>query len=541
MIVHGSEEFLYSREGVTQGDPLSMFLYAVGTMPLIKLLKNPSMWTQVWYADDASACGKLLHLRQWFDLLLEVGPSFGYFPNPQKSSIVVGPGFQSAAEDLFGSLGVEVVCGHRFLGGFLGDASTREAFVLGKVNQWVSDIQHLSRMAESQPQASYAALTKSLQREWIFLQRVIPKCGTLFAGLETILLSSFLPAMFGCEITSLEQRMFSLPVRFGGLGVDLPVTSADCKYAASRHATGVLVDVIIAGSPLEPSVHEDLVLVARRHHQKQLDSEYDLLFSDICLELDPFRSRALKRSRDNDLSAWLSVMPIEQDNYDLTAQEFRDALAVRYKKPLLCIPSHCDGCGAPSSLDHFLICKKGGLIVQRHNEIRDAIGDLAALLWGQVKREPVVTEDCTDGETLIADLGVRGVWSPQSEALFDIRVIDTDAQSYLSQAPDLVLFRAEAEKKQKYSAAATARRAHFTPLCFTVDGLAGSEAACFLRRLAGGLSYRWDRSYSEVLCWIRTRLAFAILRATGLCVQGSRSKWRCLGLEDGAAIDGPID
>lgn len=31
--------------------------------------------------------------------------------------------------------------------------------------------------------------------------------------------------------------------------------------------------------------------------------------------------------------------------------------------------------------------------------------------------------------TLIADLGVRGVWQPQTEALFDIRVIDTDAQS----------------------------------------------------------------------------------------------------------------
>ena len=154
-----------------------------------------------------------------------------------------------------------------------------------------------------------------------------------------------------------------------------------------------------------------------------------------------------------------------------------------------------------------------------------------------MKREPVVADDCTDGETLIADLGVRGVWSPQSEALFDIRIINTDAQSYLTTAPNLVLFRAEGEKKQKYSAAATARRAHFTPLCFSVDGLAGSEAVCFLRRLAGGLSSRWDRTYSEVLCWIRTRLAFAILRATGLCVRGSRSKWRCLGLEDGAAID----
>ena len=80
---------------------------------------------------------------------------------------------------------------------------------------------------------------------------------------------------------------------------------------------------------------------------------------------------------------------IERDNYDLTTREFRDALAVRYKKPPLSIPPHCDGCGAPSSLYHFLICKKGGLIVQRLNEIRDAIGDLAALLWNQVNLEPV--------------------------------------------------------------------------------------------------------------------------------------------------------
>ena len=98
-------------------------------MPLIRLLKNPSLWTQVWYADDASACGKLCHLRQWFDLLLDVGPGFGYFPNPQKSSIVVGPASRSAAERLFGSLGVEVVCDHRFFGGFLGNVSARDAFI----------------------------------------------------------------------------------------------------------------------------------------------------------------------------------------------------------------------------------------------------------------------------------------------------------------------------------------------------------------------------------------------------------------------------
>ena len=106
-----------------------------------------------------------------------------------------------------GSLGVEVVCDHRFLGGFLGGASARDAFVLAKVDQWVSDIHHLSHMAELQPQAAYAVLTKSLQREWIFLQRVVQMCCTLFANLETTLLSSFFPAMFGCEIRT--ENVFS--------------------------------------------------------------------------------------------------------------------------------------------------------------------------------------------------------------------------------------------------------------------------------------------------------------------------------------------
>ena len=66
------------------------------------------------------------------------------------------------------------------------------------------------------------ALTKSLQCEWVYLQRVVSDCHSLFAPLENIIFSLFLPAMFGCEISSLEFELFSLPVRFGGLGILLP-------------------------------------------------------------------------------------------------------------------------------------------------------------------------------------------------------------------------------------------------------------------------------------------------------------------------------
>ena len=50
--------------------------------------------------------------------------------------------------------------------------------------------------------------------------------------------------------------------------------------------------------------------------------------------------------------------------------------------------------------------------------------------------------------------------------LFDIRIIDIDAQSYLGRSPTQVISVAENEKKRKYLDAAAARHAHFTPLCF---------------------------------------------------------------------------
>ena len=114
------------------------------------------------------------------------------------------------------------------------------------------------------------------------------------------------------------------------------------------------------------------------------------------------------------------------------------------------LPSVCDGCGAPFSVEHALDCRFGGLVSRRHNEVRDAFGDLASLVWSPVVKEPVVHDGSAGTDTLIADLCVRGVWEPQAEALFDIRVVDTDARSYCARSPRDVLGTAENEKKCKY-------------------------------------------------------------------------------------------
>ena len=76
-----------------------------------------------------------------------------------------------------------VVSGHRFIG----EDDECELYVKQKIEKWVQCVAGLSKAAESQPQAAFAALVKSIQCEWRFLQRVIPNCSILFSPLSDII------------------------------------------------------------------------------------------------------------------------------------------------------------------------------------------------------------------------------------------------------------------------------------------------------------------------------------------------------------------
>ncbi len=79
----GHAVFIFSKEGVTQGDPLSMFAYGIGILPLTRQLKAefPQV-EQPWYADDAGAGAKFDEIERFFQRLCEIGPLFGYYPEP---------------------------------------------------------------------------------------------------------------------------------------------------------------------------------------------------------------------------------------------------------------------------------------------------------------------------------------------------------------------------------------------------------------------------------------------------------------------------
>ena len=167
LVVARSDSILFSKEGVTQGDPLSMFLYAVGTLPLVSELKRDDV-TQVWYADDASASGQIESLKKWFDVLMARGPQFGYFPEPKKSFLVVHDTFINHAEQVFIDCGIQVVSSRRFLGGIIGDSDDEMRYIDGKVDEWINELKVLVRSNHKlhiQPWLNHSKVNGILFRE----------------------------------------------------------------------------------------------------------------------------------------------------------------------------------------------------------------------------------------------------------------------------------------------------------------------------------------------------------------------------------------
>ena len=101
-----------------------MAMYAVGILPLINQLQSSDA-NQVWFADDATAGGCLEQLHEWWVKLNNLGPPFGYFPNPSKTWLIVKEKHLSTATQRFLNTGVNITTeGKRHLGAALASSSS---------------------------------------------------------------------------------------------------------------------------------------------------------------------------------------------------------------------------------------------------------------------------------------------------------------------------------------------------------------------------------------------------------------------------------
>ena len=73
-----------------------------------------------------------------------------------------------------------------------------------------------------------------------------------------------------------------------------------------------------------------------------------------------------------------------------------------------------------------------------------------------------------------ADVNGHGFWKQGTTAMFDIRIVNLDAGSYLRITTEKALAKADKEKKNLYLQACLERRRTFTPVVYSADGIPGS-------------------------------------------------------------------
>ena len=92
-------------------------MYAIGIFPLIHTLHSESI-TQAWFEDDACVSGKLIDLHSWWNNPETHGPMFGYFPNAQKSWLIIKKDLRDDANMIFKGTGINITNeGRHYLGG----------------------------------------------------------------------------------------------------------------------------------------------------------------------------------------------------------------------------------------------------------------------------------------------------------------------------------------------------------------------------------------------------------------------------------------
>ena len=250
--------------------------------------------------------------------------------------------------------------------------------------------------------------------------------------------------------------------------------------------------------------------------------------------------RAVELATEKGASNWLTVIPIKEMNFNLNKREFRDAIKLRYDWEIADLPAMCT-CGDLFTVDHAMVCRHGGLIIQRHNEIRDLEAEMLRMVCTDVEIEPVLQE--ITGEELNRgankapdarlDVHARGFWDRQQSAFFDVRVCHPNADSYRELSPKQIFQPHENEKKRQYSRRVLeVEQGTFTPLVFTSTGGMADECKRFHSRLVYLLALKKGDDYATTISWIRAKVSFAILRSALLCLRGTRRKRRAANISD---------
>ena len=228
---------------------------------------------------------------------------------------------------------------------------------------WAHGVKVLAKITRRHPQMAYASLGMLLQSERQYPQRTVLGVGTLMGPIEESIREKFYSLLFrGEEITADFREILRHSVKHDGLGIPEPRLSAECAYNTYKAASRELVDSLLGGSVLNYVGHRACVHKASQSARLSKGIvELSELFK-LQEQAGGQEKNRLHRSTRN--GAWLSAVTHCLNGTELSWEEFRDNLRLRYGMMPQDIPATCDVCAKKFSIEHALSFPEGALFLR---------------------------------------------------------------------------------------------------------------------------------------------------------------------------------
>ena len=324
-------------------------------------------------------------------------------------------------------------------------------------------MENLSNIAESQPQAAYAAYTKGYKSKFVYFQRTIEDFEDFLKQKDDLLESKLIPALFGDGLPELPRELLALNPNEGGIGIQILSEESKPSFEASEKITSPHVESIIthdctlrtcdSNDRPDNQIRDEYHKERLRRRKEQIKQTDEKLTDE---KLTDEQKLYVEQARDNGASSWLNTLPIHEQQLDLSKTEFRDALHLRYNLPLKDLPTQCP-CGERFNVSHALSCKKGGFVAQRHDNLRDLLTHLLSKICKDVEAEPHLTPVTTEQMSLKtantrdeARLDIKAIrfWQRGQNAFFDLRVTHVNSSYQKSTTTDEIFKIMNKQKKE---------------------------------------------------------------------------------------------
>jgi hypothetical protein len=273
--------------------------------------------------------------------------------------LVVKPTLEHKAKQIFAGTGVKITTeGRKYLGSPIGTKEFVKSFVADMVSDWEKELVDLTQISKKEPQVCYAAYIFGLSKRWLYIMRTTSEIAELFEPLESCISEQFLPTLFKQFNADTLRKVIALPAKLGGLSIFDPTKIAADEYKYSTSATGPLVRLILEQKLTFESVDIRQEIQAEKSSIAKAKVDKSKKQQDE-LTTDTLLCKVIKHQSEKGASSWLTTLPVENLGFVMNAQEFQDALCLRYNLPISNMPSFC-ACGKANSVDHALCCMKGG-------------------------------------------------------------------------------------------------------------------------------------------------------------------------------------